>query len=131
MKLLLSGILIATLFACNGGSQASTAKMTFPKIPVTYPFSRKDTTVRDVYFGQTINDPYRWLEDDQSAETKDWVAKENIVTTGYLGQIPYREKIKHRVEQIFNFEKYTTPFKEGGKYYFFKNDGLQNQSVLY
>ncbi len=105
--------------------------MEFKKIPVTYPATRKDTAVADDYFGTKIKDPYRWLEDDQSAETKDWVQKQNIVTFGYLGQIPYREKIRKRLEQIWNYEKYGTPFKEGGKYYFFKNDGLQNQSVLY
>lgn len=130
-KLLFYIILMTTLLACNGRSQPSKIAMTFQKIPITYPFSRRDTSVKDIYFGQTIHDPYRWLEDDQSAETVDWVAKQNIVTNGYLGQIPYRDKIKRRVEQIFNFEKYSTPFEAGGKYYFFKNDGLQNQSVLY
>jgi len=105
--------------------------MDFKKIPVTYPGARKDTSVTDDYFGKKIADPYRWLEDDQSAETKDWVAKQNIVTNGYLGQIRYREKLKHRIEQVFNFEKYSPPFKQAGKYYYFKNDGLQNQSVLY
>lgn len=105
--------------------------MDIKPIPVTYPVSRQDTTVSDNYFGTIIKDPYRWLEDDQSAETKDWVSRQNIVTNGYLSQIPYRDKIKKRVEQIFNFEKYGTPFKKAGKYYFFKNDGLQNQSVLY
>lgn len=105
--------------------------MDFKKIPVTYTPTRKDTTVRDNYFGSLIPDPYRWLEDDQSAETKDWVTKQNIVTNGYLSQIPYRDKLKKRVEQIYNFEKYGTPFKKAGKYYYFKNDGLQNQHVLY
>lgn len=105
--------------------------MEFKKIPLTYPATRKDDAVSDNYFGTVIKDPYRWLEDDQSDETKDWVQKQNIVTFGYLGQIPYREKIRKRLEQIWNYEKYGTPFKEGGKYYFFKNDGLQNQSVLY
>lgn len=103
----------------------------FNKITVTYPFSRKDTTVKDTYFGQTIADPYRWLEDDQSAETKDWVQKQNLVTFGYLGQIPYRDNIRERLQKLSNYEKYSAPFKKGGKYYFFKNDGLQNQSVLY
>ena len=105
--------------------------MEFKKIPVTYPATRKDTTVEDNYFGTKVKDPYRWLEDDQSAETKDWVQKQNIVTFGYLSQIPYRDKVRKRLEQIWNYEKFGTPFKEGGKYYFFKNDGLQNQNVLY
>ncbi len=120
------------LTACNSeNKQVNSQTMTFKKIPVTYPATRKDTTVEDNYFGTKVKDPYRWLEDDQSAETKDWVQKQNIVTFGYLGQIPYRDKIRKRLEQIWNYEKFGTPFKEGGKYYFFKNDGLQNQNVLY
>ena len=102
MKLLLYAIPVITLFACTG-DVPSTTTPNFKKIPVTYPFSRKDTTVADQYFARKISDPYRWLEDDQSAETKDWVTKQNLVTNGYLGQIPYRAKIKNRVEQIFNF----------------------------
>ncbi|MCC7466875.1 MAG: S9 family peptidase [Saprospiraceae bacterium] len=118
--------------ACTGGDNTtSNPVMDFKQIPVTYPETRKDTAVTDNYHGTSIADPYRWLEDDQSAETKDWVSRQNIVTNGYLGQIPFRDKVKQRLEQIFNFEKYGTPFKEGGKYYYFKNDGLQNQSVLY
>lgn len=119
--------------ACNqsGSSASKTQPMQFKKIPVTYPVSRQDSAVADTYFDTTINDPYRWLEDDQSAETKDWVQKQNAVTFGYLEQVPFREKIKTRLEQIWNFEKYGTPFKKAGVYYFFKNDGLQNQSVLY
>ena len=119
--------------ACNpaGGPKSNTASMDIKPIPVTYPLTRQDTTVADDYFGTIIKDPYRWLEDDQSAETKEWVGRQNIVTNGYLSQVPYRDKIKKRIEQIFNFEKYGTPFKKAGKYYFFKNDGLQNQSVLY
>lgn len=127
---------ILTLFAtvllasCNQQNPISQS-MHFNKIPVTYPFARKDTSVYDVYFGKKIQDPYRWLEDDQGAETKDWVTRENLVTFGYLEQIPYRDKIKKRLGEIFNYEKYGNPFKKAGKYYFFKNEGLQNQSVLY
>lgn len=105
--------------------------MDFKQIPVTYPLTRKDTNITDDYFGTKIKDPYRWLEDDQSAETKEWVTRQNIVTHGYLDQIPFRDQVKARLEQIFDYEKYAPPFKEGGKFYFFKNDGLQNQSVLY
>ena len=120
------------LTACNTTTQqANSQSMDFKQIPVTYPLSRKDTTVQDNYFGTTVPDPYRWLEDDQSAETKEWVTRQNIVTNGYLSQIPFRDQIKKRLEAIFNYEKFGTPFKEGGKYFFFKNDGLQNQSVLY
>lgn len=124
---------MVTLFsACNSENQPpKNQTMDYKQIPVTYPLTRKDTTVADDYFGNNINDPYRWLEDDQSGETKEWVTRQNIVTNGYLSQIPYREQIKKRLEEIFNYERYSAPFKEGGKYYFFKNDGLQNQSVLY
>ncbi|MBC7774086.1 MAG: S9 family peptidase [Phycisphaerae bacterium] len=135
MKLLLATLSIATitlLFACDSGTKAPTNQtMDFKQIPVTYPATRKDTSVTDNYHGTKISDPYRWLEDDQSAETKEWVSRQNIVTNGYLSQIPFRDKVKARLEQIFDYEKYAPPFKEGGKYYFFKNDGLQNQSVLY
>jgi prolyl oligopeptidase len=122
---------LGLLSACNTDSKQTSPSMEFKKIPLTYPASKKDTSVSDTYFGTKISDPYRWLEDDQSTETKDWVQKQNIVTFGYLSQIPYRDKIRKRLEQIWNYEKFGSPFKEGGKYYFFKNDGLQNQSVLY
>lgn len=130
-KLCLFVVSLGFLSACNTDSKQTSPSMEFKKIPLTYPASKKDTTVSDDYFGTKISDPYRWLEDDQSAETKDWVQKQNIVTFGYLSQIPYRDKIRKRLEQIWNYEKFGSPFKEGGKYYFFKNDGLQNQSVLY
>ena len=86
--------------------------------------------IRDSH-GTKIADPYRWLEDDHSEETGEWVKAQNQVTFNYLEQIPYRDAIKNRLEEIWNFERFSTPFKEGGKFYFFKNDGLQNQSVLY
>lgn len=122
------------LLSCQQNSSQNASSMNneaFDKITVTYPFSRKDTTVKDTYFGQTIADPYRWLEDDQSAETKDWVQKQNLVTFGYLSQIPYREALKNRLQKLADYEKYSVPFKKGGKYYYFKNAGLQNQSVFY
>lgn len=135
MKLLLatSTLTCALLLgACNSETKSPTNQiMDFKQIAVTYPATQKDTTVADDYHGTQIADPYRWLEDDQSAETKEWVSRENIVTNGYLSQIPFREKVKARLEQIFDYEKFSPPFKEGDKYYFFKNDGLQNQSVLY
>jgi len=135
MKLLLatSTLTCALLLgACNSETKSPTNQiMDFKQIAVTYPATQKDTTVTDDYHGTQIADPYRWLEDDQSAETKEWVSRENIVTNGYLSQIPFREKVKARLEQIFDYEKFSPPFKEGNKYYFFKNDGLQNQSVLY
>jgi prolyl oligopeptidase len=122
-----------TVVACEQTQppKSSNSSMEFKKIPVTYPFSKKDTTIENTYFGTKIKDPYRWLEDDQSPETKDWVQKQNLVTNGYLSQIPFRDRVKKRLEQIWNFEKYSVPFKRANRYFFFKNDGLQNQSVLY
>lgn len=95
-----------------------------------YPVTKKGDVVDD-YHGTKVADPYRWLEDDYSDETKAWVAEQNRVTFSYLESIPFREKIKERFTQIFNYPKYGAPFKAGEKYYFFKNDGLQNQSVMY
>jgi len=120
----------AVLLSC-GKDACKTQDSKFEQIKVTYPETRKDTTVQDDYFGTKISDPYRWLENDTTAETKKWVAAENKVTFGYLEQIPFRAKIKTRLTEIWNYPKYSTPFKEGGYYFFYKNDGLQNQSVLY
>jgi len=134
MKYLFATSIIASIVfhACDSGSKPThTTIMEYKQIPLSYPATRKDTTVQDNYHGTKIADPYRWLEDDQSAETKAWVTAQNIVTNGYLSQIPFRDKVKARLEQIFDYEKYAPPFKEGNRYYFFKNDGLQNQSVLY
>lgn len=97
---------------------------------VTYPQTKKVDTI-DTYFGEQIQDPYRWLEDDRSAETEAWVKAENEVTFGYLEKIPFRNQIKERMEKLWNYEKVSAPFKEGNYHYFYKNDGLQNQSVLY
>lgn len=85
----------------------------------------------DEFFGVKVTDPYRWLEDDLADDTKDWVSRENQVTNTYLAQIPFRSSIKKRLTDLWNYEKYSAPFKEGEWTYFFKNDGLQNQSILY
>lgn len=95
-----------------------------------YPPTRKGD-VKDVYFGKSVSDPYRWLEDDRSAETTAWVEEQNKVTFGYLSQIPFKDKIRERLSSLWNFEKFTTPFKEGKYTYFYKNNGLQNQYVLW
>ncbi len=95
-----------------------------------YPVAKKENAVDD-YHGVKVEDPYRWLEDDNSAETKAWVQEENKVTFDYLSKIPYRDKIKKRLEEMWNYPKYGAPFQKGEYYYFTKNDGLQNQSVWY
>lgn len=98
--------------------------------PLKYPETNKGETV-DVYFGTNVNDPYRWLEDDRSAETAAWVAAQNKVTYGYLEQIPFRDELKNRLEKLWNYEKIGAPSQEGKYTYYSKNDGLQNQSVIY
>jgi prolyl oligopeptidase len=98
--------------------------------PLTYPVSKKvDQT--DSYHGTVVADPYRWLEDANSADTKQWVDAQNLVTQAYLGQIPARASIKQRLTALWNYERYSVPYKEGGRYFYSRNDGLQNQSVLY
>ncbi len=101
-----------------------------PKPGVTYPETAKDNTV-DTYFGVEVPDPYRWLENDTSAATAVWVAAQNSVTNGYLQQIPFRETLIRKLTELADYEKYGSPFKKNGRYYFFKNNGLQNQGVLY
>ena len=97
---------------------------------IQYPQTNKGTTV-DVYFDSKVSDPYRWLEDDKSAETGAWVKAQNKVTYDYLAQIPFRDVLKARMEKLWNYEKIGAPFKEGEFTYYYKNNGLQNQSVLY
>ncbi len=96
-----------------------------------YPTTRKDNSVKDIFFGTTVYDPYRWLENDTSSETKDWVRAENKVTHSYLDQIPFRDKIRKRLKEVWNYESLSAPFKAGKYTYFYKNSGLQNQYVLY
>ncbi|WP_371378200.1 prolyl oligopeptidase family protein [Thalassotalea aquiviva] len=135
MKKLFISSLALMLTACMNDASTSDNK---PQVEATeqvaqsliYPVTRKDETV-DTYFGQKVADPYRWLEDDLSAETAEWVKAENKVTFGYLDQIAYRNKVKSKLEQMWNFEKVGAPFEEGGVEYYYKNDGLQNQYVLY
>lgn len=95
-----------------------------------YPITKKDI-VYDSYFDIKIEDPYRWLEDDRSPETEKWVIEQNKITNNYLGLIPYRDSLKDRVKNLWNYEKLSSPFKEGKYTYFYKNNGLQNQNVLY
>lgn len=116
-------LLMTALFAAISASAQQ-------KTMLKYPDTRKDNTT-DNYHGTTIADPYRWLENDTAAEVKDWVIKENKVTQDYLSQIPYRDKIKARLKELWNYPKFSAPFKKGDNYFFYKNDGLQNQAVLY
>ncbi len=97
---------------------------------IKYPQTKKTDKV-DSYFETKIPDPYRWLEDDRSTETADWVKAQNQLTFGYLNSIPFRNAIKERMEKLWNYEKVSAPFKEGKYTYYYKNNGLQNQSVLY
>lgn len=117
----LGGLLL--LAACH---QQPTNQETEMKYPET-----KRVEASDTFFGVEVKDPYRWLEDDRSAETAAWVKAENAFTNAYLEKIPYREAIKKRLEQVWNYEKLGAPFVEGAYTYYYKNDGLQNQSVLY
>ena len=95
-----------------------------------YPEVKKDSVI-DFYYGKAVPDPYRWLENDTSAETEAWVEAQNKVTFNYLEQIPYRQQLKERLTALWNYEKVGTPFKKGDYYFIYKNDGIQNQSVLY
>ena len=94
-----------------------------------HPTNKKPVT--DVYFGYEVKDNYRWLEDDLSSETEEWVKKQNQTTFKYLNQIPFREDLKNRLLELLDYEKISAPFKKGEYTYFYKNSGLQNQSILY
>jgi len=111
------------------GTLTTTAQMTAGK-PLDYPTTPK-IEVTDTYFGHTVSDPYRWLEDDMSPETKNWVKEENLFTNNYLNKIPYRKAIEKRYESLFNYEKFSAPHHEGKFIYYSRNSGLQNQSVVY
>lgn len=129
---------VAVFSALMGCSNTDTAKDTTQleqqtntsTASLVYPQTQKGTVV-DTYFETQVADPYRWLEDDMSAETADWVKAQNQVTFDYLAQIPYRDKLKERLTKLIDYEKVSAPFKEGKYTYFYKNDGLQNQYVLY
>ncbi len=120
---IIPAILVLALIGCKEEPKKET-------ISVTYPQTKKVDTV-DTYFGVEVKDPYRWLEDDRSAETEEWVKEENEVTYGYLEKIPFRAELKKRLSDLWNYEKVGPPFHEGNYTYFYKNDGLQNQFVLY
>jgi prolyl oligopeptidase len=98
--------------------------------PMEYPETKKVDT-SDVYFGTTVADPYRWLENDTAADTEAWVKAQNMVTQAYLEKIPYRQQIEDRLTELINYPKLSSPFRAGEYYFFYKNDGLQNQAVIY
>ena len=124
MKQLVLPIATLLLVACNQTLyNANSEKMNYPQ-------TRMDNTV-DTYFGTQIADPYRWLEDDRAPETAQWVKEQNNFTFAYLSKIPYRNTIKEKLEKLWNYEKIGAPFTEGEYTYYYKNNGLQNQSVLY
>ena len=108
----------------------SSSLLSFGQSAIKYPATKKIDKV-DVYFGNSIPDPFRWLEDDRSAETAEWVKEQNKVTFDYLAAIPFRNTIKARMEKLWNYEKVSAPFKEGDYTYYYKNNGLQNQLVMY
>jgi prolyl oligopeptidase len=101
-----------------------------PTVALSYPATRKTDTVDD-YNGAKVADPYRWLEDDNAPETRTWVEAQNKLTVSYLQQIPELPAIRARLTRLWNYERFGVPFKEGGRYFFIRNDGLQNQGVLY
>jgi len=124
---------VAAAFLGFGSAYAATgtpAAQACSGTPLSYPVAKKVDQIDD-YHGTKVADPYRWLEDANSAETKAWVDAENKVTQDWLAQIPQREAIRQRLTQLWNYERYSVPYKEGGRYFFSRNDGLQNQAVLY
>ncbi|WP_109436392.1 MULTISPECIES: prolyl oligopeptidase family serine peptidase [Aquimarina] len=126
-KTLFALSIVVLMIACKNETKEETTKTT---IALNYPETKKVDTV-DTYFGTEVQDPYRWLEDDRSEETENWVANQNKTTFGYLENIPFRSDLKKRLSDLWNYEKVGSPFKEGEYTYFYKNDGLQNQYVIY
>src|SRR5215470_4663461 len=131
----IASLVLTTLVvsALPGGVRAQNSKtgVTQSMIrPLKYPVARKSDQVDD-YHGVRVADPYRWLEDLDSAETRSWVEAENNLSFAFLEGIPARSSIKDRLTKLWNYEKYGVPFKEGGRYFYSRNSGLQNQSVVY
>lgn len=123
MKQILMPVAVACiLVSCNEGEK-NQANLTYPET--------KEVDTVDTYFDTEVKDPYRWLEDDRSDETEEWVKAQNELTFGFLEDIPYRKKLKERLTEVWNYEKVGAPFKRGDYTYYSKNDGLQNQSVYY
>ncbi|MEO5966664.1 MAG: hypothetical protein ABIP69_00260, partial [Ferruginibacter sp.] len=121
-------VAIVILSSCSNSKQSKVNDDS--KMPIKYPQTRIDNS-SDEYFGVKVADPYRWLEDDRSEETAAWVKEENKITQDYLSKIPFRESIAKRYEKIFNYERFSAPSVHGEYYYYSRNSGLQNQSVIY
>ncbi|OYW95041.1 MAG: S9 family peptidase, partial [Alishewanella sp. 32-51-5] len=134
MKYAVTLLAAAVLTACGGPKQdvkpEQTVTVTQQQQQLNYPVTAKGDVV-DTYFGTQVADPYRWLEDDRSSDTEAWVKAQNQTTFDYLKQIPFRDQIRDKLQQAWNYERVGAPFKEGDYTYFYKNDGLQNQFVLY
>lgn len=123
-------ILSMVFFSCKKEQESNLKEIKTPLMKVTYPKTEKGNVVYE-HFGTKVQDPYRWLEDDRSTETENWVKTQNEITFDYLHKIPNRDKIRKRLEQVWNYEKISAPRKRGDFTYYYKNDGLQNQYVLY
>ncbi len=117
--------IVVCLLACMAAAVAQEGSLR-----IVYPVARKGDQVDD-YHGTRVADPYRWLEDTDSAETRAWIEAENKLTFGYLEQIPARKRIRDRLTELWNYERYSAPVKRGGRYFYTHNNGLQNQSVLF
>ena len=115
--------LVFFLNTCTKDQSVSQSELTYPET--------KKVDVKDDYFGTIVPDPYRWFEDTGSEDVKAWVEAQNEVTFSYLEQIPFREKIRQRITELYDYPKYSSPFRVGDHYFFYKNEGLQNQSVIY
>ena len=118
------------LNSCNQSTNKQDNMDETEMLALTYPETKQESVI-DTYFGVEVVDNYRWLEDDRSKETEEWVKAQNEVSFGYLKQIPYRQEIIDRMSTKWNYERISAPFKEGKYTYYYRNDGLQNQSVLY
>ncbi|NBB89493.1 MAG: prolyl oligopeptidase family serine peptidase [Bacteroidetes bacterium] len=127
MRVLFLLLLISLFISCQNTNEKDTKN---PVIKVDYPDTKK-VDVSDNYHGTVVKDPYRWLEVDTAAEVEEWVKRQNEVTFGYLDKIPYTDSIADRFEELYNYPKLSSPYKAGEYYFFYKNDGLQNQSVIY
>ena len=127
---LIPALALALALAASLAAQTTVSSNNPPATKLSYPAAKKSEHV-DEYHGTKVADPYRWLENSDAPETRQWIEEQNKLTFGYLNQIPERAWIKERLTKLWNYEKVSAPFKRGDRYFFSKNDGLQNQSVLY